>query len=333
MKKSKLLRRFFLFIFVVLFAAQAAPAQDLPPVQPDKAIPALQGKLSADGRTLLQGVPTLLLLADPNPPNGYWADEASSSDPPTSSFSVTYLAAGQKDLWGQTCQDFPETAKTAFQTATAIWSHRIQSSVPITVTACWANIGSLNILGYSGGGTLLRDFTGAPKASTWYAKPLANALAGSELEPTSQDMHITYNSGIAWYFGTDTNTPSAQYDLVTAAAQQIAHGLNFAGSAAYSGGTGSYGYGTGYPNVYDTFIRSGGGTPLTSYATPSTDLGALLTSSDLWFDGANVDAVNQGAAKLYAPSPWGAGSSYAHLDYDTFASSPNSMMVYALGAG
>ena len=56
------------------------------------------------------------------------------------------------------------------------------------------------------------------------------------LSVSSFDMNITYNNGFSWYYGTDANPPAGQYDLVTVAAHEIGHGLNFSGSAGYSGG-------------------------------------------------------------------------------------------------
>jgi hypothetical protein len=144
-------------------------------------------------------------------------------------------------------------------------------------------------------------------------------------------MHITYNSGFSWYYGTGGLPPAGTYDLVTVAAHEIAHGLNFSGLAQYSGGMGSYGY-DGSPNVYDTFMESGGGTKLTAYTNPSPALGSLLTSNDLWFTGSNANAANGGRVKMYAPSTWSGGSSYAHLDYSNFAGTVNSMMVYAVSS-
>ena len=37
--------------------------------------------------------------------------------------------------------------------------------------------------------------------------------------------------------------------------------------------------------------------------------------------------------KMYAPSTWSEGSSYSHLDYDTFKTTENNMMVYAISYG
>jgi hypothetical protein len=308
--------------------------------------PVLQPYLSADGLTLYNGVKPLVLVVDPDParrgiqvpraPEVQAAIDAAVADPIAASaaFSITFKAAGTTDPWDAVCAAFPAAAQTAFYAAAAIWTSTIQSSVPITISACWSNLGS-SILGYSGGYSMYRNFTGAPKENTWYASSLADALSGSERGLAGEyDDYITYNSNFTWYTGTDGVVPSGQYDLVTVAAHEIAHGLNFAGTASYASGTGSYGYGTGYPNIYDTFMEDSGGTKLTTYSNPSTNLGSLLTSGNLWFNGVNSKAANGGTrVKMYAPGTWSSGSSYAHLDYSTFAGTVNSMMVYAVASG
>jgi hypothetical protein len=301
---------------------------------------ALKPSLSADGRTLYNGVPPLVVVADPNPAmRGIQAPTepkvaAAIANPKATNaaFSFTYVAAGGTDPWGAVCQTFPDQAKTAFTAAAAIWTSTIQSSVPITISACWSNLGSSSILGYSGGAYSYRDFSGAPKPNTWYESSLANALYGSDLDPSRYDDYITYNSGFTWYYGTDGYPTAGTYDLVTVAAHEIAHGLNFSGTAAYAAGTGNFGS-LGYPNIYDTFMEDAVGTKLTAYTTPSTALGSLLTSGSLWFNGTNANAANGGSrVKIYAPGTWSSGSSYAHLDYSTFAGTANSMMVYAVSS-
>ncbi len=328
-----------LFVFPMAGGNGGVQAQDFYP-------PTLEPYLSADGLTLYNGVSPLVVVVDSNPamqgiqvpmePEVAAAIEAAIANPEAASaaFSITYQAAGTTDPWGATCQTFPAEAQTAFNAAAAIWTSTIQSPVPITISACWSDLGSPTILGRSGYQTIYRNFSGAPKTDTWYAPALANALHGSDLDASEFDNYITHNSGFSWYTGLDGIVPAGQYDLVTVAAHEIAHGLNFSGSASYSGETGSYGYGTGYPNIYDTFMEDSGGTKLTTYTKPSTALGSLLTSGSLWFDGTNANAANGGSrVKIYAPSPWVGGSSYGHLDYSTFAGTANSMMVFAVGSG
>jgi hypothetical protein len=302
----------------------------------------LEPQLSSDGKTLYNAVPPVVYVDDPNP-----SHELVRIPPPfdlldlpesaLATFSITYVASGGADLWGQSCTTFPEEAKAAFNAAAAVWGNILQSAVPITIKACWADLGAESTtLGYSGGGPWRRDFTGAPLANTWYGGSLANALAGSDLDSSSFDMHITYNSRFSWYYGTDGNTPSTQHDLMSVVLHEIAHGLNFSGSMTYSGGQGSWGD-TGYPNIYDTFMRDGSGNRLINtgvYANPSPALGSALTSDNIWFHGSNAMAANGGQrVKIYAPSTWSSGSSYSHLDYTTFNNTANQLMVYAISAG
>lgn len=309
------------------------PLIEPPPVN----LPAdLETYFSEDGQTAYNVNNTLVLIADNDPAmRGIKipADPELLSGERTATFSITYVDYGDEDKWNEFCYTFPKAAKGAFNFAANIWASTINSPVPITIRACWANLGSSSILGYSGGGTIHGNFSEAPLTDTWYAASLANSLHGSDLDPANADMHITYNSNFSWYYGVDADPPAGMSDLVSVAAHEIAHGLNFSGSARISG-TGNYGYGTGYPNIYDTFMRDGSGNLLTSYTNPSTALGDLLTSENLWFHGSNAMAANGGSrVKIYAPPTWVSGSSYSHLDYNTFADTVNSMMVWALSSG
>jgi len=299
-------------------------------------------ELSSDGMTLYNAGLPAVYVDDPSPsgepvriPPPF--DLLSLPESATATFSITYVPNGGTDLWGEPCSTFPNEAKVAFDAAANIWANILQSSVAITISACWANLGSSSILGYSGGGPLQRDFSGAPLASTWYTGSLANALAGSDLNPGSFDMHITYNSNFTWYYGTDGLTPAGQHDLMSVVLHEIGHGLNFSGFMSYSGGTGSWGGGTGYPTIYDTFMRDGAGNQLINtgvYGNPSVALGSALTSDNIWFHGSNAMAANGGLrVKIYAPSTWSGGSSYSHLDYAAFNNTANQLMVYAISAG
>jgi hypothetical protein len=332
-----------LFCSIVVLGLLFAPNGWTAPAGGDYIPPPLAPQLSSDGKALHYGAQPLIVVDRPKPLSERRriparVDLLSLPESATATFSITYVADGGTDPWMAGCVTFPEEAKAAFNAAAAIWGNILQSSVPITISACWSSLPSDATLGYSGGGTSYRDFSGAPKPSTWYSSSLANALHGSDLDATKFDMHITYNSKFSWYYGTDGNPPPAQHDLMTVVLHEIAHGLNFTGKASYAevpGGenTGSLGS-SGYFGIYDTFMRDGSGNPLTGYASPSAALGVALTGGDLWFHGSNAMAANGGQrVKMYAPATWSSGSSYAHMDYDTFNNTPNQLMVYAISKG
>jgi hypothetical protein len=260
---------------------------------------------------------------------------------PTATFSINYLSAGTPDGQGATCLAWDASAQAAFSYAASAWASLINSAVPIRINACWANLSSPTTLGYSWS-SLLRDFSGAPVAGTWYSYSLADALRGSDNDAANPDFYITYNNGFSWYFGTDGVTPAGQYDFVSVVMHEMGHGLNFAGSMGYgttrcgASNYGCWGYGTGYPNIYDRFTENGSGQALLNtglFLNPSAALGSQLTSNNLYFNGTSANAANSGSrVKIYAPATWASGSSYSHLDYSTFAGTANRLMVYAISA-
>jgi hypothetical protein len=344
-RKKSTLGVYIVLLVLTIFAYQWPVAADAnwTIVQSEDLLPApLEQQLSEDEKTLHFGLPLLAVVYDPDPPETprrilapAWIrqlpEEAASAN-----ISITYVPNGGTDPWGQPCYTFPTAAKTAFNAAAHIWGNTLQSSVPITISACWADLGSSSTLGYSGGGPLHRDFSGALRPNTWYTASLANALHGSDLKASEFDMYITYNQNFNWYYGTDGNTPATHMDLMTVVMHEICHGLNFSGSMRFDSdtGTGSWGGGTGYPNIYDVFIKDGAGSSLIDYVSGSTALGTALTSENLWFHGSMAMAANGGQrVKMYAPSEWRSGSSYSHLDYDTFNNTSNQLMVWAVSAG
>jgi hypothetical protein len=223
-------------------------------------------------------------------------------------------------------------AQAAFQYAVDIWETLICSDVIIKVDAYWTALDP-GVLGSAGCKFVWRDFSGAPNPNTWYADALADKLHGSDLSPTDPDIIANFNSSYSnWYFGTDGSTPSGKADFVTVVMHEICHGLGFFGSMNVSGGVGSWGFGSGYPIIYDTFAINGSYQSLINtliFPNPSVTLGTELTSNNVFFNGPKAVAAAGGSPpKLYAPVTWQGGSSYSHLDEMTYpAGNPNSMMT------
>ncbi len=328
----------FVLLFTFHFSATSAAESFGPKL--------LQPQLSSDGKTLYDATPFVVYMADPNPPPQQARIPApayllAQPEMATATFSITYVANGG-NLSGASCTTFPDGAKTALNAAAAVWGNLLQSPVPITIIACWSSSLPSGALAGTGGQPLHRGFTGAPLPNTWYEGSLANALHGSDLDPSHSDMQMAFSSTISWYYGTDGATPSGHWDFMSVALHEITHGLNFSGSMDVASGLGSWGI-SGFPIIYDTFMKDAatGGNVLisdpTDYPNPSTALGTVLTSGSspgVWFDGTNANAANGGnRVQIYTPSTWSDGSSYSHLDYNTFKNTINRLMVYAIGSG
>jgi len=338
MKKQWLVGFILFLALIIVFPGYASAIENSDtfsvPIMPEP-------ELSVDGLSLSNVQTIGVMVADPDPDRTQIRipapDRLTEPSSASTAFEFTYREAGQTDLWGETCYTVPEETKAVFAQAGIIWGNLLQSPVPIKISLCWASLSSASTLGYSGGGVLYRDYTNAPLSKTWYVSSLANSLAGKDLDSSKYDMHITYNKNFAWYMGTDANPPADKFDLETVALHEICHGLNFSGSMSYASGVANWGYNSGYPNIYDTFMRDGSGNSIidtSRYPNNSAELGAVVTSSDLWFHGPQAMSENGGGrVKMYAPTTWKSGSSYSHLDYDAFASGNNKLMRYAISKG
>jgi uncharacterized repeat protein (TIGR01451 family) len=242
---------------------------------------------------------------------------------------------------------WPDNAKTAFSYAASIWASLINSSVPVEVNACWRSDLGSGVLGSAGPVTYYRNFSGAPFSNTWYPTALANALSNTDLNQNDgwdsdgdgldrdAEIFANFSSVFSWYFGTDGN-PGSNLDFASVVLHELGHGLGFLGSMQVSGGSGSWGYGSGYPFVYDRFTEDNSGIALLNtgaYPNPSAALGSALTSNAVYFNGATARAANGGSrVSLYAPNPWQSGSSYSHLA-QSFDNTPNALMTYSLAYG
>jgi hypothetical protein len=224
-------------------------------------------------------------------------------------------------------------ARAAFQYAVDIWSTQITSSVPIVVEASFSALGE-NVLGSAGSTYVSRNFPGATFDDTFYQAALANKLAGEDRRPDLTDIEASFSNQADWYYGLDGNTPFGQYDFVSVSLHEIGHGLGFAGSGSVDGSVGSWGLG-GRAEIYDRFVQTSAGLSIISQTSGTALLGTLLTGDNLFWNGANAAAANGGAPpRLYAPTEWNQGSSYSHLNEETYgAGDPNSLMTPSISNG
>ena len=194
-------------------------------------------------------------------------------------FTVNWNPAGCSG----TVTTWPADAQAAFQYAVDLWSTLVNGSQTIVVNACWRTDLGASVLGSAGAVSLHGNFTGASYSNTWYNVALANQLYGGDLNDNDSvdrdgdsldaDAEIRANFSATrsnWYFGTDGNPGASEYDFVTVVMHEIAHGLGFSGFMNYddgnagngtectgTSGVGCWGYGSGYPKVYDHFTANG----------------------------------------------------------------------------
>jgi hypothetical protein len=228
----------------------------------------------------------------------------------------------------------PDKYKAAIQAAINIWSDNFDSRVPINVSAQWVSGSSSGLIASSTPGRFFNGFDGAPDPELWYPSAMANALAGKDLDPANPEISIKINSVLAssFYPGTDGNCPSTLFDLETVLIHEIAHGLGFISNDDYDS---FYHYGTIYePTPFDAYAVLPDGRRLMDIATPSAELGKVLTNPLFWSGSNGVSANNNEKPLLYTPSVYEPGSSVSHLDQVTFGDSGiNALMAPDLSPG
>ena len=229
---------------------------------------------------------------------------------------------------------FSAEAQAAFQHAVNIWGSLITSDVPIVIDATWEDLPG-NTLGSAGATALWYNFGGAPVNDLLYPSPLADKLAGVDLEPGSADMVANFDSGTDWYFGLDGNPPFGQYDLVSVVLHEIGHGLGFAGTMYVGVDLNGYVLNGSLAHVYDDFVYTGNNEAVLDFGNGTAALADALQGDNLYWAGINANN-NSGpfSPKLYAPAFWEQGSSLSHFDEATYpAGNIHSLMTPAIGNG
>lgn len=232
----------------------------------------------------------------------------------------------------------------AFTYAANLWGASLQSSVTIEVGAqmdpLFCNPTSA-VLGSAGATYVHRDWGSGnppPRASTWYSQALANAIAGVDLNPGTDEISATFNSnlngapsclgGIGWYYGYDQN-PGSDIDFVTVVFHEIGHGLGFQTFIDLNTGAKFYGYDDTYEwNMEHHFATPADYPSMTDGQRAAGNIG----DPNLHWIGPVVNAlapsiltggISNGHVRLYGPNPTESGSSLSHW---STAATPNLAM-------
>ncbi|HEY2772412.1 MAG TPA: hypothetical protein VGK20_00035 [Candidatus Binatia bacterium] len=240
-----------------------------------------------------------------------------------------------------------------FQYAAKVWGTRLAGTVPIIVSAGFADLGgtaTLATLGQASPTTIHRDFLHAPVPSTWFVAALANQIYGSDqndLSPGScpvalvsgacPEIRAQFNyrvddpvvlGSINFYYGLDGKNGS-DIDFLTVLLHEFAHGLGFVSLIDNTTGELFFGYSDAFTNKMIDSIISPKQVPAMSNAQR---LQAIVDNQHLLSAGANVTAGSGGLSAgkdfaghvmLFAPTTYIVGSSVSHYDTSVF---PNELM-------
>jgi hypothetical protein len=310
----------------------------------------------ADGRSAYDALPSGVVRRAPAPARGSLrtstapAPEAaprprgSLTSAPVSTIDVVYVQSGA--TWS-------DAAKAAFEAAVQVWERTLESSVPIVVeaTACGPSSASPDcegfsdpsVLGGAGPAEFLRNRKGTTTLADDVFEPvaLANARTGRDLLANDPDIEAAFNPGLSGlYFGLDGNPGAEQIDFRTVVLHELGHGLGLVGTADISAGgvatVGDSESGTRTGTSFDLFTYAttaaqagNGGKRILSMPDGSTELKTALTANQLYWAGQLArTAAGGNEVRLYAPSRFVQGTSYGHLDENTYpGEDPNGLMT------
>lgn len=201
---------------------------------------------------------------------------------------------------GNTGTTVGEQRLIAFSYAANLWGATLTSNVPIVINAQFTPLTCTDtsaVLGSAGATRVYRDWTGVPRAGTWYSYALANKLFGTEIDPGNPGPQINSNfnsnlgtpgclSASGWYYGLDSNEPANRIDFVAVLQHEMAHGLGF--QTFTSGSTGNFF--SGFPSVWDHYLLDATNNVLWANATVAQRQASAISIDKLVWTGANVNA-------------------------------------------
>lgn len=150
--------------------------------------------------------------------------------------------------------------RIVFEEAGRILGQYLVSAVPIRVSVQFQQLGAGGFfvtLAFASAEDYEANFPNAPRANTLYPVALANSIAGTDLQPSRNDISVVANasidiSGGGFYYGLDSNAPRSQTDLLDVAIHEICHGLGFATPTSSSTGA----FLNGQPDIYAVFLKN-----------------------------------------------------------------------------
>ncbi|MDB6017563.1 MAG: hypothetical protein JWR19_2052, partial [Pedosphaera sp.] len=225
-------------------------------------------------------------------------------------------------IGGNTGTTLGQQRRNVLEAVANRWGQTLEGNQTIQIQAHWLGQGS-SILASASPLGFSFNFAGAPVANVAYPYPLANQLAGTDLDPASADILVNCNSdwdaGVnapdlrKWYYGFDGARSGQDFDFYSTMLHEMAHGLGYISWLNQNGS-----YQNNKPTIYDTFLINSIGQGLVSLTQAERASAAI--SSNLFFIGAYAKLQNTNVPPhIHSPPVWQPGSSISHLDEVTYS--------------
>ena len=184
-----------------------------------------------------------------------------------------------------------------FNEAALIWDAILGSPVTITIQASFDPLfctATSAVLGSAGPNVVDADFSNRGFAGTWYVSAEANRLAGSDLDPTLDDIVAQFNSSIGatgcltgrfWYYGYDHNEGN-NIDLLPVLLHEFGHGLGFLTTTDDVSGN----FFAGLPSIFDRYLMDDVTLKHWFEMTPTERVASAINTNHLVWTGPAVNA-------------------------------------------
>lgn len=249
------------------------------------------------------------------------------------STSVAAVAGNPATMLGQ-------QRLNAFAAAAAYWANRLASPVQIVIRAQMNSLTcsiTSGVLGAAGPAGFARDFNNAPLSNTWYNYALANAIDGTDLDTSSEDIAAQFNSSVgaagclpslSWSYVIGAPAPAGSLPFFETVKHEIGHGLGFLTAVNPSTGVKL----DGRDDVFMTFLEDHSTGKTWPQMTNGERVASAKDAGDLHWTGQLVQSSGAallsgrhpgGHVQMFAPTTLQIGSSVSHWDT---ALSPDEIM-------
>lgn len=284
----------------------------------------------------------------------------SASTPAAAAFSVNFNSTGTGSdpcsnaewfdttpaatVGGNPGTTLGELRRNAMMKAAENLATQMRSPVPISIDACWANLGTGDsvVLARAGPRSAVTDLPAMERKHTWYVGPAAARIAGTSYcraissDCSLAEIRATFNNQVdtpnalgaaSFYYGYNAGGGGG-VDFISVGTHEITHGLGFLSLVSLSNDDGDVA-GAEFQGLDDIFsaniswLQNGQLRPF-SELTNAERLQAAVADTNLKWTGAAATsspfnpfasiAAPDNLVQMYAPNPISTGSSVSHIN-------------------